>query len=149
MCYAIGYSHQKTKDIKVKGDKETGRPMTEKRQKILDKAFAQLRKARAEMDPKILSSIRRMIAGSPEMMKKLGIDEKLEPKVEKPAKKEVAKEVLKAPKKESKPVQSKPKNVEGYEKIDQGKNMEVMAKLMALNPDGKDKIKSAIKKASE
>lgn len=121
----------------MKGDKGTSRPMTEKRQKILDQAFEQLRKARAKMDPKVLSSIRRVIAGSPEIMKKLGLNENLKPAEAKPEKKPVPK-----PK-------NPPKAEEGYEKIDQSKNMEVMAKLMALSPDDKEKIKSAIKKASK
>lgn len=125
---------------------KSGRPMTPKRQKILDKAFAQLRKARGEMDPKLLSKIRRMIAGSPEMMKSLGVTESLEPAP-----------VNKHPEKISRPVEAprvppaqKPaKEVESHEAVDQAKNMEVMAKLMALNPDNKERIKSAIKKAEK
>jgi hypothetical protein len=125
--------------------------MTAKRQKILDKAFAQLRKSREEMDPRVLSRIRRIIAGSPEMMKKLGLSENLKPqtirKEEKPSSQEVAKQPVRHQKEEkaSRPLQ-KTEEKSSYEKIDQARNMEVMAKLMELSPDNKDKIKSMIKK---
>ena len=124
------------------------RPMTAKRQKILDKAFAQLRKSRAKIDPGVLSKIRRMIASSPEIMAKLGVGENLKPAdVDMPLSTKqppVAKE--QAPK----PQQRQQQRVqEEYEAVDQAKTMEVMAKLMALNPDGKEDIKLAIKKAGE
>lgn len=118
--------------------------MTVKRQKILEMALAQLRKSRAAMDPRVLSKIRRIVASSPAIMKKLGLTETLEPDGDMPLSgKSTAAEVEK-PVKAKIPV--KPAR-EGYETIDQAKNMEVIAKLMALNPQGRDKIKSAIKKA--
>ena len=126
----------------MEGDSKPRRPVTAERQKILDKAFAQLRKARGEMDPKLLSKIRRIIAGSPEMMKSLGVTDNLTPA---PASAPVAKPASqknRAPK----PVEQKSGEIE---KIDQAKNMEVMAKLMALSPDNKEQIKSAIKKAEK
>lgn len=119
----------------------TGRPMSAKRQKILEMAMMQLRKSRAAMDPKLLSKIRRLVASSPDIMKKLGLTEKLEPEEDMPlSSKSVQKPVSVA----AKPVKTVN---DSYETVDQVKNMEVMAKLMALNPKGRDKIKSAIKKA--
>lgn len=101
------------------------RPLSAKRQKILEQALAQLRKTRAGMDPKVLNRIRRIIAGSPELMKGFGVEQV--PELE-PVKASAAPD---------------------REMIDQAKTMEVMAKLMALNPDGKEKIKSAIKKVGQ
>ncbi len=138
--------------------------ISKKRQKILEKAFAQLRKARGQMDPALLKNIRRMIAGSPDMMKKLGVGDDLKP------------EQAKSPKapSPSKPAHTKPptpkvqeqrqqqqqqlkvdksaasdEKAAKHEKIDQAKNMEVMAKLLELNPDGRDKIIATIKKAGD
>jgi hypothetical protein len=125
----------------VEGDSKNSRPVTAQRQKILDKAFAQLRKARGEMDPKLLSKIRRMIAGSPEMMKSLGVTETLAPAPAAPLK--AAPVVAK-----NSPVKREEK-VSGTEKVDQAKNMEIMAKLMALSPDNREQIKSVIKKAEK
>lgn len=140
-----------------------GHDMTPKRQKILDKAFAQLRKSRAAMDPKILSKIRRLVASSPEIMKKLGIKDDLKPAVSRKTKVDAdmplsSKPAVTKPVATEKPVERPPpKNVEkkreapardrGYEKIDQAKNMEVMAKLMALKPRDKEEIKKTIMKA--
>lgn len=127
----------------MQGDNPAKRPMTAKRQKILDKALAQLRKSRGEMDPKILNKIRRIIAGSPDIMKSLGVTDELKPK-------EKASKAAAKPKAQPKPtVKKKQASGEGYEAVDQAKNMEVMAKLMALNPNNKEMIKSAIKKAED
>lgn len=124
-------------------------PMTAKRQKILEKAFAQLRKSRAAMDPKILSRIRRFVASSPEIMKSLGLTESLKPDEDLPlSSKGLEKKSQETQKKlETKVSQKSPPRIKGnYEAVDQEKNMEVMAKLIALNPDKSEKIKSVIKK---
>lgn len=146
------------------------KPLTVKRKKILEMAFAQLRKARAKIDPSILKKIRRMIAGSPEVMKGLGINEQLKPvpdkaqiedkidisvdEISRASRREKIKEQLaaKAPKKpKKKPAKRAVQSVDDdrYEKVDQAKNMEILAKLMSLHPKGRDMVKSAIKKASE
>ncbi|MCI5060438.1 MAG: hypothetical protein MRY79_05125 [Alphaproteobacteria bacterium] len=110
-------------------------PITEKRQKILDKALAQLRKSRAMMDPKIINKIRRLIAGSPALMKQLGVDETLQ--AEEKVKKQP--EVPKAPKvQKTKKPDSEP--------VDQAKMMDVMAKFMDMKPESKEQVKSVIKK---
>jgi len=137
----------------VEGDKPASAPISAKRQKILDKAFAELGKSRAAMDPKLLSKIRRMVASSPEVMKKLGLTETLKPDEDMPlsnkgSNKTISK--LKETQKEASAVsQKKSHSDQSYESVDQEKNMEVMAKLMALNPKGRDLIKSAIKKATD
>ncbi|HPF78733.1 MAG TPA: hypothetical protein PLF01_05495, partial [Alphaproteobacteria bacterium] len=101
----------------------------------------------------VLSKIRRIVAGSPELMKKLGLTEKLTPNPDEsmPLSKKVdarkGHEPIVEPKID-KTVKPKVRD-DGYEEVDQAKNMEVMAKLMALNPEGRDLIKAAIKKASD
>ena len=115
----------------MESDSSGLKPMSAKRQKILDHAFEQLRKTRAGMDPKLLNRIRRIIAGSPVLMRGLGVETVEEPVVAAPPKPE--------------PIVKKP----DHEIVDQAKTMEVMAKLMALNPDGIEQIKSVIKKAGE
>ena len=136
----------------MKDTSEGVRPISAKRQKILAKAFAQLRKSRAKVDPSILRKIRDIVSGSPALMKKLGLsgsegsadldmplsqkqppvmtEERVSTPVEKPKK----------PKADAKPE---------YEEIDQAKNMEIMAKLMALNPAAQDDIKAIIKKSGK
>ncbi len=124
-----------------------GQKISVKRKKILEMAFAQLRKSRAAMDPKVLSKIRRLVASSPDIMKKLGVTEALKPDDSMPLSGKGTVKEAKAPTKPMKAVKSTKAPREGYESVDQEKNMEVMAKLMALNPKRRDKIKSAIKKA--
>lgn len=133
-------------------------PITAKRQKILDKAFAQLRKSRAKIDPNVLNKIRRMIAGNPAMMEKLGVGDTLQPKetsnkTSKSADMPLSGKAPAAPivkKAEPKKQPKKAKDIqEGYEEVDQAKTMEIMAKLMALNPNGKEDIKQVIKKSVE
>lgn len=138
----------------MEGENPQGKPISKKRQKILDMAFAQLRKSRAAMDPQVLSKIRRIVAGSPELMKKLGLTEKLTPKRDESM--PLSKKVDMRKRQEEPIVEPKIDNAvkpkirdDGYEEVDQAKNMEVMAKLMALNPEGRDLIKAAIKKASD
>ncbi len=128
-------SHPPSKPSKEQGPK----PITAKRQKILDSAMAQLRKTRAQMDPKILGKIRSLVESNPKIMKILGVDSvpQEEPKVE--------------PVKETKPaaeVQVSQEN-SGAEKIDQARNMEVMAKLMALKPSEIENIKAVLLKTQD
>lgn len=138
-------------------------PMTAKRRAILEGAFAQLRISRAKIDPGILSKIRQIIAKSPEIMSKLGVGGNLKSKLDEdmPLSAKQPPSTQKNPRVEPKQpevqkkqaAQKQQKNTskveEDYEKIDQAKTMEVMAKLMAINPDNKENIKSAIKKASD
>ena len=118
----------------MESDSSGLKPMSAKRQKILDHAFEQLRKTRAGMDPKLLNRIRRIIAGSPVLMRGLGVETVEEPVVAAPPKPE--------------PI-TKKEVTPNHEIVDQAKTMEVMAKFMALNPDGIEQIKSVIKKAGE
>lgn len=130
-------------------------PISAKRQKILSDAFTQLRKARAKIDPSVLDKIREIVAGSPALMRKLGLGAKMPPVVEKPQAAPDAAMPLSS--KSSKPAyhelqekKSPPKQVEtkgGYEETDQAKHMEIMARLMQLNPAVREDIKAAIKKA--
>lgn len=139
----------------MEGNKEGSKPISARRQKILDKAFAQLRKSRAAMDPSLLKKIRRIIAGNPEIMKKLGVDETLAPDQDMPlsskgAVKPLPSQTVKA--EAATPTKAKSQIKQGnknYEEVDQAKTMEVMAKFMTLNPDGRDKIKSIIDKAGK
>ena len=122
------------------------RPMSAKRQKILAEAFAQLRKARSKVDPSVLSKIRQIVKNSPDLMKKLGFSNETKVNEDMPlstkgrADPPVTPSKLKAPKAESDGL---------YEKIDQEKNMEIMAKLMQLNPESKEGIKAVIQKAGK
>lgn len=117
------------------------KPLTAKRKKVLDVAMAQLKKTRAQMDPSILKKIRSIIEGNPKIMKGLGIDKMPEDKVL------VQREPV------EKPARAKPKVVDdtakGYEKIDQAKNMDVIAKLMALKPSEIENIKAVLLKSKD
>lgn len=90
------------------------------REAILDKAFKQWRKSKSLIDPLILQKIRHVIARHPKIMKALGV---------------------------------KAEDVPTYQKdvevVDPARTMEIMAKLMELKPEGREKIKSAIKKAQD
>jgi hypothetical protein len=122
--------------------KPGARKITAKRQAILAGAFAQLRKSRAKIEPTILQKIRDIVNGSPEIMKKLGVNEKDNKKSDEDM-------PLSAKKPDAEPKKAQPKSAQkksSYEKIDQAKNMEVMAKLMELSPDNRDNIKAVIKK---
>lgn len=143
----------------MEGDNQGGNQVSARRQKILDIAFAQLRKSRAAMDPSLLKKIRRIIAGSPDIMKKLGVDETLAPDQDMPLssketqkpqvnKEEIAQASVSQKNPEDSPKASKEVK-EGYEAVDQEKTMEVMAKFMTLNPDGRSKIKAVIEKAGK
>ena len=131
-------------------------PITPERQKILDKALAQLRKSRAAIDPAILNKIRRFIAGSPALMAQLGVDESLSPQEEAAGapqehKKSAMRKADGNPEKVSsksppKPSQDTSARHDGAEPVDQAKMMDVMAKFMDMRPDNKEQIKSVIKK---
>lgn len=129
----------------MEGHSTGDKPLTEKRRKILEIAFAQLRKSRAAIDPKVLSKIRRIVASSPDIMKKLGVAEDLNPDQDMPLSSK-ASQKKPEPQVKAEKVKTAVKETE-HETVDQARNMEVMAKLMALKPSGKDKIKSVIKKA--
>lgn len=125
------------------------RPLTAKRQQILAKAFEQLIASRAKIDPMILKKIRQIVGSNPLLMKKLGLSEapKGDQSMPLSAKKPVTQE-YKPPelKKTSAPA---PKKDDEYEQIDQAKNMEIMAKLMEINPKSREGIKAMIEKAGK
>lgn len=140
---------QPPSDNKAKSAQKPGeRKISAKRQAILAGAFAQLRKSRAKIEPTILQKIRDIVSGSPELMKTLGVTDtpKKEPKMT--ADEDMPLSSKAAPKTaiDEKVAEHKPKEKGGYEAVDQGKNMEVMAKLMELSPDNRDNIKAVIKK---
>jgi len=132
------------------------KPMTAKRQKIMALAMTQLKKTRAQMDPTILKKIRDIISNNPKVMKSLGIDEmpqeapeekrggqRLKP-VENPSvKKGGAVKVEPAEPVDKKEIPPK------SEKIDQGKNLETIAKLMQLKPSEIKNIKSVLLKSKD
>lgn len=89
-----------------------------KREAILAKAFKQWRHSRSLIDPAVLTKIRETIAKHPLIMKALGVKKEEIPQTDK-----------------------------DVEVVDQGKTMEIMAKLMEIKPEGKEQIKSAIKEA--
>lgn len=126
--------------------KSDAKPVSAKRQKILDSAMAQLRKTRAQMDPKVLGKIRSLIAGNPKIMKRLGIDSVPpeqgvgKPQSQMPKEKEVKPQPIRR-----EPAQPKVEG-KGAEKVDQAKNMEVVAKLMALKPSEIENIKAVLLK---
>lgn len=128
------------------------KPVNAKREKIMELAMAQLKKTRAQMDPKVLGKIRSIIAGNPKIMKGLGISEMPveAPKPTPPHESFKVMPPISAPKveipKESIKVEKPP---EKMEKIDQAKNMEVMAKLMALKPSEIENIKAVLLKAKD
>ena len=106
--------------------KEQQKPVTAERQKILDDAMEQLKKTRKEMDPTIFTKIRNIIAKNPTMMKALGI--------------------TKLPNQKKKP-ETKVLASQESEKIDQEKNLDILAKFMTIKPSGKEGVKSMIEKS--
>jgi hypothetical protein len=130
----------------VKDKKPPVKPMSSKRQAILAQAFAQLRKSRAKIDPNILSKIRSIVSGSSDLMKKLGVTQLPKSDHDMPlSQKQPAVDTEKS----VKSMPKKPVEKQGYEAIDQAKNMEIMAKLMQLKPDGRDDIKAVIDKVEK
>ncbi len=132
----------------------TNKPQTARRKQILENAMAQLKKTRAQMDPQILSKIRSIVASNPKIMKGLGITKMpAEPKTNYKQEERVVKPLTKQPIEPpvaKQPVANKPKPQSGNaEKIDQAKNMEVMAKLMELKPKEIENIKSVILKSQD
>jgi hypothetical protein len=131
----------------VKDTPSKPRTISAKRQAILAMAFAQLRKSRAMIDPSILSKIRRIVSGSPDIMKKLGVTDL--PKAEQDMPLSQKQPALETKAKVSRPKPKKVAEKQGNEAVDQAKNMEIIAKLMQLNPDGREGIKAVIKKAGK
>lgn len=121
---------------------KTSRKMTAKRQAILAGAFAQLRLSKKKIDPKILEKIRNMVKSSPALMKTLGFRGEGKADDDMPLS-------AKQPQKEARTKTDKVEKQGGSEKIDQAKNMEVMAKLMELSPDNREAIKKVIKKSQD
>ena len=123
---------------------KTSRKMTAKRQAILAGAFAQLRLSKKKIDPQILEKIRNMVKSSPALMKTLGLkgDGKVDDDMPLSAKQPQTVEAKPA-------LQHQKEEKTGAEKIDQAKNMEVMAKLMELSPDNREAIKKVIKKSQD
>ena len=124
--------------------------MTAKRQKILAKAMMQLKKTRAQMDPTILKKIRDIISNNPKVMKSLGIDEMPEEapkeKIVEQRLKPQLKPVENAQVKKESAVKVAEPAAPKSEKIDQGKNLETIAKLMQLKPSEIKNIKSVLLK---
>ncbi len=112
----------------------TKKPVSAQRQKILDEAMSQLKKTRGEMDPSIFGKIRNIIAKNPKVLKALGM-----------SKLPNANKVREATKREA----VKPFNKDDVEKIDQEKNLDIIAKFMTIKPSGREGIKSIIKKSQE
>ena len=131
-------------------------PISDKRQKILDKAFVEMRKAEKKMNPKFLAKIRELVKNSPTMIEKLGLKKSEIPQGETNA------ETTTSPRQQAAPLinaelgtvttdkntqtKSKPKpeqkasKTPSHEKIDQSKNIDIISKLMEISPDKKDKI---------
>jgi len=141
------YFRENDKEIKVKdGLPPNKRELTPQRAKILEKAFQELRAARGKMNPAFLAKIRDMVVNNPSMIKALGLKKT---EVENMSKETVVATVkaadkkLEQPQKETKP-QQQPVRQNQYEKIDQAKNMDVLSKLLEINPDKKDMIKKML-----
>lgn len=108
--------------------------ITPKRQKILDDAFLEMRKAQKTMNPKFLAKIRNLVKNSPVMIEKLGLK-----------KSEIPRNEPKLAPKVKEPVKEAPKQ-QNYEKIDQSKNIDIVSKLMEISPEKKDKIVEMLSK---
>ncbi len=131
------YCEYKVKEIKVKDtpkEKKIEKPsqISKERQKLLDQAFIELRKAQSKMNPVFLEKIRNLVRNSPALIDKLGLK-----------KSEIQTQKNKG---EDKNPQQKAPQKPDYEKIDQSKNMDVIAKMLEMNPDKKDIIKELLKK---
>ena len=101
--------------------------VSRKRKLILDNALRIMRRKRETMDKSVLSVIKGMVTSNPALSKALGYEDKEEPK-------------------QDKQVVSEQKQ---SETVDQGHNMEVLAKLMELDPRSKDKVKAVIKESTK
>lgn len=135
MVYRL-YCEHKTKEIKVKdtpkdNKTETMNPITKERQKLLDHAFVELRKAQGKMNPVFLEKIRNLVRNSPVLIEKLGLK-----------KNDIAKpEITSKNKTKDKNLSQKDSD---FEKIDQSKNMDVIAKMLEMNPDKKEIVKKLL-----
>ena len=118
--------------------------ISQKRQKILDEAFVEMRKAQSKMNPKFLKKIRDLVRNSPILVEKLGLKKSEVPS--EPAKdlKVKAESVVTAQPVSREPFKNAPKKGEDFEQIDQAKNMDVLSKLLEINPDKKDMIKKLL-----
>ena len=109
------------------------------------------------MDPTILKKIRDIISNNPKVMKSLGIDEmpeeapkekvaaqRLKPSL-KPVEKPPVQKVSAVKVEPAAPVDTEATSPKS-EKVDQGKNLETIAKLMQLKPSEIKNIKSVLLK---
>lgn len=106
---------------------DNSREVSRKRKLILENALRIMRRKRESMDKSLLSAIKDMVTSNPALSKALGYEAKAEAKQAKPATTEQKQEEI----------------------VDQGHNMEVLAKLMELNPQSKDQVKAVIKKSTK
>ena len=106
---------------------DSSKEVSRKRKLILDNALRIMRRKRETMDKSVLSVIKDMVTSNPALSKALGYEAKEEPKPQKPAVSTNKKEEI----------------------VDQGHNMEVLAKLMELDPRSKDKVKAVIKESTK
>ena len=116
------------------------KPLTAKRKQILEKAMAQLKKTRAQMDPTVLGKIRSIIASNPKVMKGLGLDKmpvEEGGKLHSRPQKEVA---------DKRRGQQDTQEKATEEIIDPAHNQEVIAKLMQLKPSEVENIKKVLMK---
>ena len=115
------------------------KPLTAKRKQILEKAMAQLKKTRAQMDPTVLGKIRSIIANNPKVMKGLGLDKM---PVEEGGNRVSPISQKDAP---NKPQEQKGTQEKATEEIiDPAHNQEVIAKLMQLKPSEVENIKKVL-----
>jgi len=107
---------------------ESAKPVTKERQKILDDAMMQLQKTRKEMDPTIFTKIRAIMTKNPKVMQALGLSKMPNQKIADSDKNKVL------------------ENSGESEKIDQAKNLDIIAKFMTIKPSGKEDVKNLVQK---
>ena len=110
----------------------TAQQNSKKRQIIVENALRIMRRKRDSMDKSVLSAIKDLVMSNPAMQKALGYQ------VDKSS-----------PQKLSQPQSKKTIPQPRTEEVDQGHHMEVLAKLMALDPKGKEKVKNVIKRSQK
>jgi len=117
--------------------------ITAKRKLLLDNALRLMRRKRNTMEqdtPGMLDQIKSIVVKNPKVATALGFKEQGEQKKEQ--------EKMTAPAPAPPPTPTQTQNTAKVEKkaetIDQAHNMEVLAKLMTLKPDGRDNIKKLL-----
>jgi len=119
------------------------RQISAKRQKIVDDALVELRKAQKKINPKFLKKIREMVKNSPALIEKLGLKKSEIPQDEN---KHSQQEILSSSLNSAQPKVIQKQDKKDFEKIDQAKNMDVVSKLLEMNPDKKEMIKKLLSK---